>query len=339
LIATTSAFHLLRPAWLFALIPLLVLILILYQKQKSSNSWLNVCDNHLLKYLLIEVNRKNAVNSPLYWLAISWFIAVIALVGPTWKKLEVPLFKSNDSKVVGIDLSISMNAQDLKPSRVIRAKYKLMDILKRNKEGQIGLIAFAVESYLVSPLTEDAATIKTLVPELKPEMMPVNSRVANITSAIKKAESVLNQSGVRFGKIILITDSKPSARAFVEASELHEKGMSLSIISVGTKGGAPVPSMNGGFIHERDGSIWISTLEEAGLKRLASTGGGKYRKLTADDTDLNSILSSKQTTSKELESISAYTNRWKDEGHWFILLMLPFVLLMFRRGAVSEILR
>ncbi|MDE5020693.1 VWA domain-containing protein, partial [Francisella tularensis subsp. holarctica] len=96
---------------------------------------------------------------------------------------------------------------DVSPSRLERAKYKIFDILRRIKEGHVGMIVFSSEPFVVSPLTSDANTIENIVTVINSDIVPVQGH--NIYKALKKSEQLIEQAGVQQGQIILITDSSP----------------------------------------------------------------------------------------------------------------------------------
>ena len=122
-------FHFLRPNWLWFL-PLLILLgIILSRLQKNSHAWQQVCDPHLLRYLLIQPKQQNQQLA----VRILWFIlllALLALAGPSWQKTTSSLYQNKQAMVFILDCSQSMLAKDLQPSRLTQAKRKIRDILK-----------------------------------------------------------------------------------------------------------------------------------------------------------------------------------------------------------------
>ncbi len=151
-----GTFHFLRPYWLLALLPLAVLFWHLLRAPSGPGAWRNVCAPHLLAHLLVGPARRPSC-LPWLLLGLGWLLAVLALAGPAWKRLPAPLFQAQIARVLVLDLSESMNATDVEPSRLVRARYKLLDLLAQTHEGQIGLVVYAGESFVVAPLTHDAA--------------------------------------------------------------------------------------------------------------------------------------------------------------------------------------
>ena len=318
--------HFIRPLWL-ALLPLAVILPLLWRRlRRPSGDWSKVCDAHLLRWLSVG----NAAAKPSRfgpWLAgLVWLIAAIALAGPSWQKLPDSSFTSHDARVLILDLSLSMLAEDLKPNRLAQAHFRLSDMLEATLEGQTGLVSYAGDAFVVSPLTSDTNTIKNMLPALRPDVIPVSG--SRPDRALKLAAELLNRSGMIRGEILLISDSGSRAAANVAAS-LAKQGIFTSVLAVGTVQGAPIPSGDG-FVSDSKGNIVVARLERDALQAIASAGGGKYSELTAGST-ANSPWAAVDG-SEFARKDDALAERWKDAGPWLVLLLLPLVAFSFRRG-------
>ncbi len=334
-------FHFLRPEWLW-LIPLVGILLIFIVKNfRYKNHWDSVCDAPLLQYQLIQEQQQNT--SKWQWLGtFSFFLLIfslllIAMAGPSWEKKEQPIFQQDDALVIILDLSLSMNANDVKPSRLERAKLKLIDILKQKKEGQTGLIAFAGDAHTVSPLTIDNKTIISLLPALEISIMPLPG--SHMKDALIGAKDLLMNAGFMQGDILLITDGIDSAHQksiTQQVKQLRQQGYQLSIIGIGSRAGSPIPISNsGGFIKDKQGKVILSKLNAGSLKTLAHEGGGQYHKLSLDDSDFQSLLERNLSNNNNTIEQDNQIQQWVDAGGYVILLILPLVLLLFRRGLLS----
>ena len=164
--------HFMRPEWLWALIPAAILLALLWGMRGRSGSWQSVIDPELLRHLAGDAAIANPRNL-LPLLFLGWIIAAVAASGPSWQKLPQPIHQKQDGLVVLLDLSYSMKSADLPPSRLDRARQKIIDLLGSREEGQTGLVAYAGDAHIVTPLTDDTSTIANLIPALNPEMMPV----------------------------------------------------------------------------------------------------------------------------------------------------------------------
>ena len=327
--------HFLRPHWFWALLPLLGLLWLLYRRRLQGAAWSKVCDPHLLPHILAGVERRQS-RLPLALVAVGWVIAVIALAGPVWEQLPQPVYQSDQARVIVLDLSRSMDATDVQPSRVIRAKHKLRDILARGDDGQTALVVFSDEAFVVSPLTQDARTIQAMVPALTTDIMPRQGSRPDL--ALRKADELLTQGNAVAGDIILITDGGEGSRVMDAARDIRANGRRVSVLAVGTTEGAPIPVAGGGFLKNRHGAIVIPRLNATRLSELAAEGGGRFTLLNADDSDLDLLLD--QPAPGALDSAGdatrdLTTDQWREEGPWLLVLLLPLAALAFRRGALA----
>lgn len=332
-----ETFHFLRPAWLLALLPSAWLVWQLFRHRHHANIWSQVCDAHLLPSLLLGRESKHQ-RWPLYALALAWFLGITALAGPTWSQLPQPLFRIAHTRVFVLDLSKSMDATDLKPSRIARARFKLLDMLKQSREGQSALIAFAGDAFTVTPLTDDTETIVSLVPTLIPDLMP--SQGSRVDTGLKLAAEVLNQSGARHGEVIVLTDGAENPETAREsASDLAKNGHRVHIVAVGSPQGGPIPVTGGGFMKDSKGAIVIPQVDYSLLQLIATAGAGQFTPLQTDDSDLRQVLvrPSRDATTQD-ENGNRRTAQWREEGPWLVLALLPFAAAAFRRGWLATFL-
>lgn len=321
--------HFIRPFWLLAL-PLAALLPWLWRRaRRPSGDWEKVCDVHLLKWLSREeVSEDHRTWG--HWIAgFALAILVLALAGPSWQQLPDSSFSARDARVIVLDLSDSMLATDLRPDRLTRARFRLDDLLKEMQEGQTGLVAYAGDAYVVSPLTTDTNTIANLLPALRPDVMPVKGSRAD--RALDLAAMLLKRTGFSRGEVLLVTDSATAATA-AKARELRDGGVTTSVLAVGTPEGAPIPS-GGAFMTDRSGNVVIARLDVISLKEVASAGEGRYSELgpsaVTGETPWAMAEGSEFTRREE-----ALDQRWKDSGPLLVLLLLPLALMGFRRGAL-----
>lgn len=311
-----------------------MLAIALARRQLAPGSWQRIVDPVLVPYVLVR-NQAKGLSYRWWLLLLSGLIAVLSIAGPSWKRVEQPVFRSEQAIVIALDLSYSMDAQDLTPSRLTRAKLKILDILERRKSGQTALVVYSANAFTVTPLTTDADTVAALVNSLSTDIMP--SRGSYPPAAIEKGQQLLEQAGVSFGEVLLITDGGSSTAAERAASALRDAGYTLSIMGVGTLQGAPIPKVGGGFVTDRSGNIAVPKLEMDELRRLASAGGGRYTALTADDRDIDTLLSGEVADATESDK-SVATDQWREEGPWLLLVLLPLAALAFRRGLILVLL-
>jgi len=323
-------FHFIRPLWLI-MIPFIFFLIIAFKKRRLSvGNWGNIIDKKLIPYVL---HRDELKEDPKKWwlFTVTGFLAVIAMAGPTWEKIQQPSFRADQSLVIALDLSRSMNAQDLSPNRLTRGKLKILDILERRRSAQVALIVYSANAFTVTPLTSDSDTIISLINSLDTSIMP--SRGSYPAAAIEKGIQLLKQAGASNGEILLVTDGGITSDVFDSVNKLKSEGYKLSVLGVGTEDGAPIPKESGGFVIDNSGQIAIARLEIEDLIKLASIGGGTYTNLTSNDQDINMLLSEKVLDAEESDE-SLATDQWHEFGPWLLLLIVPLTSLFFRRGWV-----
>jgi Ca-activated chloride channel family protein len=331
-----AEFHFLRPEWLWAIPVVIGMTAILARRHLAPGSWQAVVDPALVPYVLSTGQIRGLTYR--WWLTlIGGLLAALALAGPSWNRVEQPVFRSEQAIVIALDLSRSMDAQDLTPSRLTRARLKILDILEARSSGQTALVVYSSNAFTVTPLTTDADTVAALVNSLSTDIMP--SRGSYPLAAINKGRQLLEQAGVSFGEVLLITDGGTSPAAEQAAEELSAAGFTLSVLAVGTADGAPIPRAGGGFVTDRAGNIAVPRLETQGLRRLAAAGSGRFAEMTADGQDIDYLLSGDTGPGRGSESDeNLATDQWQEEGPWLLLLLVPIAALAFRKGLVLSLI-
>jgi len=330
-------FHWLRPLWLVAVAPALMLFVLLLQGKVNDSRWLGVIDHELLDALL-DTKPEKKQRWSLYALLCAWIFSAIALAGPSFEKIEQPVLKSADALVVLLDLSPSMLAADIKPSRVQAAHFKILDLLRERHEGYTALIAYSGSAHVVTPLSDDTNTIAALVNTLDPYIMPkAGSRVED---AVTLAIQLLHNANFKRGRLLLVTDGVVPAALDSIHKQLRGTAIELNVIGIGTAEGAPIPLRNGEFVKDSQGKILINPLDQETLKKLAADNGGYYSTLRTDDTDIAPLTAppSWLSSNEDNRHANRVVENWLDSGYWLIFPCLLIALFFFRRGVVICIL-
>lgn len=334
-----DGFTLLRPELGWAAIPLLLIAALLIRIQGQRGQWQTQIDPILLPHLLEgAAPRGHRYRSTL--IAVTCLLGLIALLGPAWQRQATPLVKSQDALVVVLDLSASMYAQDIQPSRLQQAKYKIRDLLTLRQDGQTGLVASAGDAFVVAPLTDDGNTLLTLLPSLSPAMMPLQG--SNPLAGLRQAQQLLEQGAAGRGRILFVGDGIDEKQWPAVSDFAQDSPHSISVLAVGTADGAPIPNREGGFIKDAEGNIAVAKLTREYLQALAEDSGGQYLRLTLDNSDIAPFSDTPATLSGlqqgSGEGGQRRADQWQDGGIWFVLLMLPLALLGFHRAALSVVI-
>ncbi len=341
-LATAIAqFHWLRPWWLAALVPGIALAFLLARRSTNNSNWQGVIAPELLPYL-VEQGANAQCQRLHWWLLVPWLCACVALAGPSWNRIPLPIHKQQTPLVILLDLSPSMLAEDLKPNRLTRARLKLTDLLHARQEGTTALVAYAGDAHVVTPLTDDTATIISLLPALNPMIMPLSGNQP--VQALEKGIALIRKSGFGTGHILLVSDGLPSADLPLMNAQLADaSGIKASVLALGTKDGAPIPSSSagskGGFVKDSRGNIVLAQLREKPLSALAQSNGGLYRKLSTGDSDIEALSRLFDSAdSEQSQQLQRTFDTWHDSGFWLILPLLPFLLLAFRRNVLAVLI-
>ena len=328
-----SEFHFLRPLWLLAVPLVWWMVFMLRKKWWQKGDWDREVDSHLLEFLATSPSQHKRKLLP-WVMCLAGSLLLLSLAGPAWQKKPQPLIKKSQARVLVLDLSFSMLATDVKPTRIDRVRFKLEDLLNNFSEGETALVGYAGDAFVISPLTHDANTISSLLPGLHPNIMPVPGSRADL--GVELASDLLSRSIGSQGHIILVTDGIEESEISVikNASGTNE----ISILAVGTEAGSPIALKAGGFLKDRNGAIVIPKLNLKPLSKLANQVNGELTLLSPDDRDVNQIFAAETSEGIYKEDEQKRTSdKWNEEGPWLLLIVLPLTALLFRRGILFSI--
>ena len=330
-----DGFHVLRPELLWGLLICPLLALALWHRRTRQGDWSRAIDPELLPYLMPEHSDKTRQTT--IWMPILLLsLIVLAASGPSLRQVELPVIKRADALVLVLDLSASMLAADVQPSRIRRARQKILDLLELRVEGVTGLVVFAGDAHVVTPLTDDARTIANLMPALSPNIMPLPG--ANATSGIEAAANLLITAGAQGGQILLMTDGLPGFDTVRAKDALESSGAALAVMAIGTKAGAPIPLPNGGFLKDDAGEIVIPTLDRRAIDQIASTLNAPVEQISLDERDIKSLTRRNNLAAQGELDLARQTDAWQDQGFWLAALVALLLLPAFRKGALVSLL-
>ena len=324
-------FHFLRPVWLLAAIPAILLVGVMWRVNSNVTAWDKAIDKNLLPFLL-DRSKNAAQRTPLLMLLFAWILSALSMAGPVWEELPQPVQKREDALVIVLDLSLSMFAPDHNPSRLDLAKRKLRDILTLREEGQTALVVYAGDAHTVTPLTDDVVTIDALVPSLSPNIMPLFG--SDPIPAIDMAISLLDDIESSDGRILLITDGISGFdQEQLITDQIQDTGYELLVMGVGTEEGAPIRTSDGSFLTDQNGAMVVPTLNRNVLQSLVNRVNGRYHDIQLSDADLAYLLTENTLLdNEELTEVEEEFDVWNEAGPYLLLLVLPLCALSFRKG-------
>lgn len=328
-------FHFIRPEWFYALLPLALLWVALRLLKRRQSGWQSVIAKHLYQHMI--TGKATTKGAPPFWLlALGWLIGVTALAGPTWEQLPQPVFQVKAGHVVVMDMSLSLRATDVTPDRLTRAKYKAVDLVNAIDEGDMGLVAYAGDAFVISPLTEDAATLTTLLPSLSPEIMPVPG--SNPLRGLEVAADLLTNAGYQEGTLYWVTDGVELQEMKAIRDFIASIPFQVDVLAVGTEQGAPIKLASGELMKQTNGAIVIPKLRTSNLVTLSRASGGQFTEITPDETDIKRLTDDNKGMSaadKQEDKKENTGDQWKEAGPYLVLLLLPFAAYAFRRGIIA----
>ncbi|HAT8490289.1 TPA: VWA domain-containing protein, partial [Vibrio vulnificus] len=322
----------LEPKWLFGLIALPVAWLFWRFKRQASQG--------PVAAHLSQTPTKGAKNarSILLWL-LAWVIAILALASPSWQHTTRPSFNSHQNRVLVMDMSQSMYAQDIAPSRLKQARYKALDLLPQWKEGNTALIAYAGDAYLLSPLTNDSQTLANLIQNLSPDIMPYQG--SRLTSALVLAKAQLEKAGAAKGDIIVISDDIDDQELQAALKLVANSAIRVSILGIGTPNGSPIPLPNGSLLTSSTGQVVVAKSDFNNMAALAQKTGGYFAPIQFSNQDVVEIAAATQANSEMHQAKADNTQQSEvreNGGYWLLPLLLLAGLSLFRRGFVWMVL-
>ena len=323
-------FHFIRPYWLLLMIPVGFILLLFWKSSNKDKVWSGIIDKHLIQHVVIN-NKIKIHIFPFIFALILWTIAIIALAGPTWSYKDQPTYNKKQARVIALDVSNSMNASDILPTRLKKAKYKITDLLRQIKEGETGMVVFSKDAFVVSPLTSDTNTLLNFLPSITTDVVPVQGE--DIAKALDKSAQMIHQSGFQSGEIILITDSLPLKAANDAAKKLAKDNIKVNVWAVGSEKGGPILDNDGNYFKNSNGDILFSNINMSALRKLAQYGDGHFVEMKNNNESLKYLLdytAQKQANFKKEKRINGKI--WLDQGHWFIWILLLLLAVVARKN-------
>ncbi|MEN8777912.1 VWA domain-containing protein [Glaciecola sp. HTCC2999] len=322
LINQAQLLHFLRPMWFVALIPTFIIYMMMRALRKQKNQSASLINDVLYSYL--TQGGSQSTDKRLLWPMLSAVcLCIVAMAGPTTQKIPKPVYDVAQAKVIVLDLSLSMRSTDIAPDRLTRMSFKAIDLINANNGGEIGLIAYAGDAFVISPITSDGTNLNALIPGLSPEIMPEFGSSPDL--ALMKADEMLTQAGYLNGDIIWFTDGVDYDQIPMLTSLLQRLPHRVSIMSVGTPAGAPIKLQNGQLLKDRSGAIVIPKLDNTALQTLASITGGVFTPITANEQDITRIMDVADTMLGDATKMNSMQgDDWYELGPY---LLIPVILI------------
>ena len=335
-------FRFAHPEFLYALLVIPVLIGLFYYSLYQKSKRLKVIgDKKLLANLMPEASHWRP-RVKFYVLLIAITLSIFMVAGPQFGSKLQKVKRSGIEMVIAVDVSNSMLAQDLTPSRMQRAKQLLSRLIDQSQNNKVALLVFAGDAYVQMPMTTDVMSAKMFLNSINPGMVPIQGTA--IGSAIRMGMGLFTTDAETGKSIIIITDGENHEDDAVEAARAAaEQGVKVNVVGIGSTKGAPIPisGSSNNFMKDAEGKTVITKLNEAMAREVAKAGEGVY--VRADNTNgaLQALINEVRTMKSaefERKTYSEYNEQFPGLAWIALILLLVDAFLLERKyGWISSI--
>lgn len=319
-------FHFLRPWWLVAL-PAIALVWWLVRRREADQAGLgNLVAEHLRDALTINRGASAGLRA-VDGVSLALVAAALAAAGPTWSKQASPWFAETAALVIAIEVSDSMRSNDFQPTRLDRARFKVLDLVSARTGSRTALIAYAGSAHVVVPPSKDAEVLKPFLEGLDPDIMPTPG--AQARKVLPLAQTLLGDEATA-GTVLFINDGFESGdvTALAEFAQRPD-APSLAALVVGKDEGGVAYLPDGSVVMAEGGGRLDTTIDTALLRKIGSEAGMSVIRASADDSDIGRLLRVIESSLQQAQDPDA---QWRDQGWWFLWPAALLSLLWFRRG-------
>ncbi len=255
------------------------------------------------------------------WLGLA--LLVVALARPQWGKIEERVFDQSREVLLALDLSRSMLAGDVKPTRLDRARLLVESLLDRLKGERVGLLVFSGTAFLQCPLSPDYEVLREFLPALNPDYLPEGG--TDYARLLKAAlEAFSNEAGADRYLIVLSDGEALTDDWRAQLETVKQRGIRVITLGVGTEAGSVIPAKDGGFVKDERGAVVMSKLNPTTLKQLASASGGAYAEASGW-LDLPALLQQTVERGRQGALLERKSIRLGERFQWFLA---PALLLL-----------
>ena len=322
--------------WMLLIIPILVLVrFIVWQKRKRNLRKFG--DPSLLKEMMPDVSKYRPTIK--FCLLLSVITILIFMIARPQVGSKISHEKREGIEVlIALDISNSMLAQDVIPSRLEKSKLLIEDLVDHFTNDKVGLVVFAGDAFVQLPITNDYVSAKMFLQNINPSL--ITTQGTDLARAISLSQSCFTQREHIGRAIIVITDGEDHEGGALEAArEAYKKGINVFILGVGTSKGAPIPDGNGGYLKDNSGQTVLSALNEQMCQQVAKAGNGVY--IHVDNTSdaqekLNKEFSKLQSGTSDTVVYSEYNEQFQIFGIILLLLLIAETILLESRNPLFK---
>ncbi|OHX67076.1 VWA domain-containing protein [Flammeovirga pacifica] len=323
--------HFLRPDYLWTLVPIGILFIVTWISVRESEYWKKLIHPQLLKILLIKGNKRGAW-FPKLLMILTLTLSVFAAAGPTWQRVDKPGNQTEAKVMIILDLSRSMLATDIGPTRLERAKMKIKDYLEINEGVNTGLIVFAGSAHEALPPTKDFKTFRSTLDALSPNSMPLKG--SNLEHALQISDITLDKTDAPSFVWVITDDLDATAtQALAKRADSEDK---YSLLVLGTPEGSHIPLYRNRLLKDKSGKAVTVSLNTNQLQKTLAIPNVSLIPFTLDKSDIEIYV-------KEIKESLVFTKDsekaeedWVDAGYYLLYIIVFLSLFWFRKGLLVQ---
>lgn len=318
--------HFLRPMWLLALPAIAIIWWLVRRREASQGQVSDIVAPHLREALTVNRNMRKGVRA-VDGICVASICAALAAAGPTWSKQPSPWYAESAPLLIAIEVSDSMRSNDTQPTRLDRARFKVMDLVAARTGSRTALIAYAGSAHIVVPPSTDADVLQPFLESLDPAIMPMAG--SDASAVLPLANSLLGDRPAA-GTLLFINDGFDTGDVALLAEFAgRPNNPSLAALVVGSDEGGIAFMPDGSPVMAAGGGRLDTRIDPALLRRVAAEANMSVVRAGAGDADIRQLL---RTIQSNLRQADDPDSAWRDQGWWLLWPAMLLVLFWFRRG-------
>jgi Ca-activated chloride channel family protein len=314
-LSTLQHFHFMRPYWLLLIIPTFFILKSFSARDDTLTMWRKLMSVEILKRLTVKGNSTHFL-APIKLTWVLMFLLVIVLSGPSWQQKSSPFTQDDSALVIAIDISETMLQSDIQPSRLLRAKQKIIELLEIRGDANTALIAFSGTAHIVMPVTNDGDMIKHFLDALEPKIMPTSGKITH--NILPLVDKLLLPTDVP-GTVLLVTDgiTNESTNRFV--SFFKTRSHQLVVWAIGDANRANSLEVDSNII----------PLQLGQLEMLASESKGRVINIDHTNQDVEQVS---RYINNHITIVDDESRPWHDASYPLVFVISALFLFWFRKG-------
>ncbi|PKI17555.1 VWA domain-containing protein [Colwellia sp. 12G3] len=308
-------FHFLRPYWLLAFIIIVYIIRSFSLRDDSLAQWRSLMSAQVLSHLTVSGNNNNWLSPKKMSIILSIPLCIV-LMGPTWQQQASPFSENNAALIIALDVSQTMEQGDVQPSRLLRAKQKIIELLALRGDSKTALVAFAGSAHVVMPITNDREMIRHFLDALNEKIMPVSGKLPE--TILPLVDNFLATTTVP-GTVLLVGDGATSNTISAFKDYFGKQSAQLLIWGIGKS------------LEEESEPLTtdIIPLQLEQLKSLSNESHGRLILMSNDNSDVERV---NHYIKHNLVILDDNSTPWHDAGYPLLFVVAGIFLLWFRKG-------